>query len=427
MRSPPRRAPGWPSRRKPVAASSARHAASTRAGRRRERQRVDAAIEPRHARAPDAERAEQLGRVRARRDRRQCARATTCRRGDEVSRCAPRAAPMAAPRPSRTTSNTSSSSVAAVTSGPAPGPTKHWRPPTASSRMPFVAPLTRASGWLPARNAGPTNAADRPVRPGRVRERLQRSAEARARRAGRRHRSRRAREWNRRRIDTSTVRELTKQHAQLFSGVAPLTSVDGSGSARPTALRVVQGRLEGGSLLEAADNRVRRAVEDAPSGRARATRADAARTSRGTARRQCSSLRSEAPCAGGAPARRATVRAPRSATCSRVTTGMPRSSARRTSATTASTPPSTSTTTSSGREKKTSGSDVTQSTQIGRGPHRVGRAHQGRGDRDATGQADANRSRSSSRETHERRADVAETQQANADRADAASSVWRND
>ena len=53
----------------------------------------------------------------------------------------------------------SSSSVAAVTSGPAPGPLKNrfetWRP---SSRMPFSAPPSDASGSVDGRNAGPTNA-----------------------------------------------------------------------------------------------------------------------------------------------------------------------------------------------------------------------------------------------------------------------------
>ena len=151
------------------------------------------------------------------------------------------------PRPSRTISNTSSSRVAAVTSGPAPGPTKHWGPPTASSRIPFVAPLIARQRMAPGEKRRPDERVQiDPVDQVACASGFSVPPSARA--------ARRSAGINR--IDTpgvdvvnrhEHVRELTKQQRELFRGVPPVTSADGSGSAKPTPLRVGKRHLEGGS------------------------------------------------------------------------------------------------------------------------------------------------------------------------------------
>ena len=140
--------------------------------------------------------------------------------------------------PRVTTSTTSSSSVAAVTSGPAPGPSEALRAADRIEQMPFVAPLTRASGWLPARKPARRTRAGRPFDHVACASGFSVPPSARAARRSRGIDRRRARRVESSSTPTMQVRELPKQQRELFRGVAPADVARRIRLGKPEALRV---------------------------------------------------------------------------------------------------------------------------------------------------------------------------------------------
>ena len=174
----------------------------------------------------------------------------------------PRAAPTAGTRRSRTTSNTSSSRVAAVTSGPAPGPMKHCGTADGIEQDSIRRAATRAPAdarrrETPARRTRPDRPFDQaacasgfsvpPMRAPRLRSAASIAIDAAERRCRRRRRAR---------------ARTDEEHRELFGGVPPVTSADGSGSARPRRCASRKRGVEAAPARGRRQDRVRRAVEN---------------------------------------------------------------------------------------------------------------------------------------------------------------------